>query len=398
LKYWKNMSEVGMGATNKQRSAWDSLIGSFMKNATPVRLANPFVWLKQPMSMPAAVAYFGNAKYLANMYGPRDGQFIKDVLKANGTLAGRAAGKHFDPNLPEWRGEGSGSAITGVYRSRLSAMQGRSANFVQAAMGRSDKVAINGIIMAARQYVKDTQPNLKGDEFVAEVGRQAAMAVKMTQVATYGIDRTMMERNITNPFQRMMTYMWGARGAQFNLLAHSMKGAFVNGTPDAMRNAAMVWATAGIAQSAQIVLVDMMRSRGDDPPSEDDYNKAYSAGVQIFESMATTMPGPVSEFVSAMTAPIYRQIGDKKTAQLRNFRMGKTGPLSGTVTDVSKMFSVMSDMITGAKQMEGMSRKQRARFEELQAQRLKSGRKALIRVGSEMFGVPVSQVANLLPE
>jgi len=396
LKYWENTSEIAGGLINPRRTAVDQAMGAFMKNATPVRLANPLVWLKQPMSMVAGVAYFGDAKYLAHMHAPRDRAFIKQVLDANGTLAGRRASKHFDPNLPEWRGQGSGARISGVYESKLQMVQAKSAGWVQKAMSSLDSVAIDGIIMAARQYVKDTQPSLKGDEFIKEVGQQAAMAVKMTQVATYGIDRTMMERNIQGAWNRMLVYMWGARGAQFNLLAQSMKSAFAQGTPQAMKNAALIWLTAGLAQSAQVALVDLLRAKGDEPPDDEDVNKAYSFGVNIFENMAGTIPVIGSEFVPGMIAPIYRAIGDKQAAQLRSFRAGKTGPLAGVASDATKIFSTAVSFMQSEKELASKSVKERAKYEREQEQRIRSARRALTRLGSEMFGIPVNQVESMI--
>lgn len=396
LDYWKNTSDTLGGTIHKERTAMDRVVGAFMKNATPVRLANPLVWLKQPMSMIASVAYFGDAKYIPAMYGIRDRKFINQVLEKNGTLAGRRAGKTFDPNLPEWRGEGAGAAISGVYRSKLERAQATSARWVQKAMSSMDNVAIDGIIMAARKYVQDTQPNLTGDAFIEAVGEQAAMATKMTQVGTYGIDRTMMERTMQGPWEKMVTYMWGARGAQFNLLAHSMKNAFDKGDAASLRNAALVWLTAGMAQSAQVVLVDMLRGKGDEPPDEEDFNKAYSAGISIFESMAGTIPVLGTELVPALTAPIYKAIGDKKSASLRTFRLGKTGPLSGVATDTYKILSTVASFIEQADEVAPKTYKQRKAAEERKAKRLAAARQSLTRLGSEMFGIPVNQVERMI--
>jgi hypothetical protein len=400
LKYFENLSETAGGQIHRERGAVDQIVGAYLKNATVTRLFNPFVWLKQPMSMPSSIAYFGDAKYLKNLYMPVDRAFVKQVRDANGTLAGRAISRSYEALLPNYHGEGKAGDMTGDYGTRFAGIQAKAANFGSKMMGRMDRVAIDHIIMAARQYTMDKSPELKGDAFVAEVGRHAAQATKMTQVATYGVDRTMMERNVQDPWRAMITYMWGARGAQFNLLMHSMNKGFTQHTPEALKAAGLVWLTAGLAQSAQIALVDSIRDGFGTKDDDDDesVNKAYRHGLKIMENMAGTIP-LANEVLPAVMGPLYKTIGDDKSAQMQRFRVGKTGPLAGATADIMNIMSVAGDFFTASQEMENAkTAKERQRVMEANASKFKRGRRSLIRLGSEMFGVPVSQITRYIPE
>jgi hypothetical protein len=398
LEYYRNMSDTIGGAIHRELTGIDKILKVVIGNATVTRLASPWVMAKQVMSMPSALTHFGyDPKYISTMFGTVDKDFIGKVLEENGTLAGRRASKEYSALFPEYTGEGSGAEITGAYNSKLAWLQSKSGKLTRTMMGAGDNFAINRIIMMAKKYVETNNPELTGKAFLQEVGRQAAYATKKTQVATYGIDRTLQERNVQGAMDRMIVYMWGARGAQANLLFHSMSKAFSEKNADAYKAAGMTFLAAGLAQSGGVVLLDMIRDglRDDDDEPEDMILKAQKFGVGVFESIAGTVP-VASDFLPAVTGPIYKAMGDKDAAATRKYRLSRTGPVSSAIMDVSKLIDFgMEFATTGRKLEEATTQKARDRILEESNNRIKSTGKSALRLLSEGFGIPVNQVTSL---
>ncbi len=399
IEYWNKMADTIGGMVDLERSPFAKAVSAFIKSATPVRLMNPYVWAKQPMSMPASIAYFdNNMKYLGAMYGRRDKSFIDQVMKASGTLQGRYASRQFDVFLPDHRGQGAGASDTGIYDSKMQALRGKSTKFTQSMMQKTDRIAINGIIMAARQYALDKNPGLTGEALVRETAKHAANAVKMTQVATYSSDRTLMETNVDSPWERMvLTYMWGARGAQYNLMMNALRKAWDGKDASSLKTAAVTLAMAGLAQSAGVTMVDTMRDkiRSGGEPSDEDVNQLLKFSVGMAESIFGTVP-MATEFSSTLFGPLYRAIGATDTAQKRTFRAGQTGPLSAPVGNIAAIFSAAERLYKSGDQMaKAKTPSQKRAMKQREKDAIKRAIKAAVRLSSETTGIPVSQLMQV---
>jgi hypothetical protein len=395
LSHMKDLHDKIGGFVNVGTDTLDRAIGAFIRNATITRLASPWVWLKQPMSMPSAATYFG-LEHLGAAFN-RDKAFINSVTQASPYLFRRYSERQYDRFLADVPFEGRSAGLTERWtpRSRIQ-------DFVGSRMKQFDKTAIDGIIMMAKSYVEKNSPNLKGDAFIAEVARQANIAVQRTQVATDMLDRSMAERNIVNPVKKMMIYMYGARGAQFNLLANAFVMARKERSPDAYRLLANTLISAGMMQATGIALVDLLKTEYKgvlkEKEEEELAAKATDFGMAIFENLASTIPVIGTEFLPAIMAPIYQRIGLKDKARLRTYRIGMTGPLSTTVRDLHTILSSagrIQEASSGLGQAKNSAQRRAANYK--MNTNIDRAVRASLRLGSEAFGVPVNQMIDLFP-
>ena len=393
LAYFEKFAEH-VGGTIVEGDGMDKLVGNYLKSATPVRLNNPAVWLKQPASMFAAIASFGgNLKYIKNMVGKRDNAFIDKVVDASGTIKGRYDTKTYSPFLEDFRGEGMQSEITGIYKNRRSKYRDKSTKFGQKMMHTFDRVAINGIIMGARQYVLDQDSSLTGNALVKATAKAAARAVKETQVATYGVDRTLLEQTINNPFKKLQVYMWGARGAQLNVLTGAMRDIFIEGNYQKGMN---ILIAGGLMQTAAVSAVDALRDSISKEETDDDdeekVNQANRMGVAILENLVGIVP-MVNEFSPAIFSQLYSAVGDKERASSRTWRVGKSGTWSSPVVNTMTLLSLYGRYgKLEIAEKKAKTNKARKAVAERKQQLFNSTKRATLSLFSESTGIPLNQV------
>ena len=403
LEYLQQFAEGVGGFVHGERTVFDKVVTHMLNNMTLTRLFNPAVWAKQATSTASLVSYFdADPRYLTSAFKKRDKDFIDSVFKSKegGYLRGRFASKLYHQALFEYRGAGAADYITGR-EGKIKGIPRKARRWGTTMMSKGDRVAINGGIMMARDYVLDKHPGLKGQEFIDAVAREAVKAIRMTQVSTEAIDRTLLEQKIQDPYRRMLVYMWGARGAQFNLLAKSAARMWRDKDVESLRWGINTILMAGLAQSMGIALIDRFRDKYREhwtEPSDEDLNEAQRIGLMTLENVASTVP-VLSSAVGAFTAPIWDAMGAKEAAQLRRYMAGDRGPLDAPIQDLRVLLGHAGRLKKAENAMrEAKTPAQRRRAKQRAKQATRTFRKSLIRLGSETLGVPVSQVHAWLPD
>lgn len=404
-RYLKDFHDKIGGTINLGLDATDSLMEKYLGRATTVRLASPWVALKQPMSAPAAAIVFG-AKYLMSgikAFTHENMRFTDDIINRSNYFQRRIR----EVNVDVFFSDPSLTSARSALLAGRPSLYNRSQLLTAALMRAGDKTAMRMVIMMARDYVLDTRPDLKGEAFKNEVARQAAIAFQQTQVASDVLDRTMIERHISDPWKRMLAYMYGARGAMFNCITYSWRSMLQERSPENIRMFGAMLAGIG-AQALGVAIVDAMKvayreriaklNRSDE--SEEVYEKmARLVPIMSFENIASTIPFLGGGFASGTFAALYQTLGEKDVARLRSARVGQGGVLSTAERDFATILRLASTHLRYAEEMEkAKTYNQRRALKQRIKAKQRDAFRALVRYLSELYGIPVNQVLDMMPQ
>jgi len=397
LRYFDDFKAKIGGQVNLGESESSKLVRTILGHATVARLASPWVWAKQVMSSVSAANHFG-LKYLSSML-KHDRKLIDSVIEESPTLWWRWNERQYDPLLGSDVSRNRSAATLGT-RTPFNKVQ----DFVTGGLRTMDKAAIERIIMMSRDYVLDKNPGLSGEKFVAEVARQADIAVQRTQVATDSLDRSMKERNLTSVFERMLVYMWGARGAQYNMMLGSWRKASRNKNADSYKEFAETMLVTGIMQAAGIAAVNLARKKYKGALKDDDDDTTLSQeailfGISTAENIVGSVPILGTELFPGVFSQLYGLAGDKAQARMIAARVGQSGVFSTAARDIHTLvagagyFMTLSNKMKAAKTPnERRALKQRGKI------RMRQIRNTAMRVVGESTGMPIHQVRTLFPD
>ena len=396
-QYMQNLAQQAGGVIHGERTFADKVMGRYLRTASTVRLFSPWVIAKQPLSVLAAVPEFGNdPRYIRAML-MRDKAFIEKIYNeyAQGLLA-RSLTSAYDPNLPSYRRGGAEMKFT-----KNMTLQQRIIYAGQKALSWSDRQATDSIIMMAREWVINNKPGLTGEAFYQAVADKATDVTRKTQVATEGIDRTQLERSINDPFRRMIIYMWGGRAAQLNQMVEAMNGLWTDRSPEGIKKNLSTLFWAGIATSAAMSMVDILRDKYRDAfrePEDEDAQDAAILSLMIAENIAGNVPIVGTEILPSVTAPIYESLGAQRQARIRRFMVGRTGVLSGFASDFQNIASGTRQIATYDQQLrEAKTPAERRRVMQRYKITVRRTGMSVIRQFSEWTGIPLNQAINLMP-
>jgi hypothetical protein len=219
----------------------------------------------------------------------------------------------------------------------------------------------------------------------------------MTQVATYSSDRTLLETNVDSPWERMaLTFMWGARAAQYNVGANAIRTAWVKKDAASLKALASVMAGAVLAQTAGVTMVDTLRDkiRNRKDPTDEDVNEALKFSLGMAENILGTLPMS-GEFMPAIFSQVYKAAGATDAAGRTAYR-GQRGPLSSPVRNLSAILSSAEKLAKISKQMEeAKTPAQRRHLKQRGKEAVKTAGRSFTRLFSEVLGVPASQLMQV---
>jgi len=208
--------------------------------------------------------------------------------------------------------------------------------------------------------------------------------------------------------KKLLTYMYGARGAQFNALSFAWRMMLREKTPDSIRSAATALFAAGLMQAGGIALIDTMKSlhrRGDlyDWSDEGALDEKMQAAIGLIpmmtlENVLSTVPILGGGFASGLSASLYQWMGEKDVARLRSARVGQGGVFSTAERDFATTARAFTSLMQMADDLDAAKTpNQRRAIKQRVKNRFRAAGRATVRTLSELFGVPVNQVVDLFP-
>ncbi|HUT57755.1 MAG TPA: hypothetical protein VNA25_07870, partial [Phycisphaerae bacterium] len=399
VRYLADLEKKIAGTLDRGADEISGLIEGILDNATMVRLFSVWVAAKQEVSAVSGATYFG-LKYLPYMF-KSDRVLERQVIEASPYLYKRWNTSSFAVFGLDAVERGESDPLAGKMKTRHYVQKG-----LRKTLAFGDRRAILKLSRMAAAKVRDTQPQLKGQAFVNEVARQTDIAAQTTQVATEGMDRSLMQRNVKNPAQRIMvSYMWDARGAIWNQIIASWRKMYREQNASAFAGFSATILTAGIMNAAGIAAIDMVkrgykaaRDDDDDDKAETLSRKALQFGLATAENIIGVTPILGADLVPVIAGAIYASAGEKDEAHKRQARIGQGGVLSTPMRDINTLFR-NSTYFTGLSERLANAKTERERSAiRLQAEtRMVQLQRTMARVGSELSGLPVNQVIDMLP-
>jgi len=402
LAQWDALKRDLGGVIHTELTRSAKAVEWYLRRATSVRLASPWVVLKQIMSAPAGLVYYADKDVpLGELLAAglrRADELVARVRELSPYLKARSTTLAYDPFWEAHRGTAEEALALG--RASYGV---RSQVVIQKMLGWGDRRAVNFLIRMAGEYVRRTRPELSGEEFYREVAKHAELSTIMTQVPTDMMDRPTISRTLRDPWRMAANYLWGARGKQWGLVLGTLQRAMAEKSPDAIRNAAIALAAAGVAQSAGVAMVDEAKRKWKtvlvDDEDEDAPNAAIMLGLATVENLIGTAPFLGGEVIPAISQAVYGAIGAKDVAQARAMRIGRTGPLASPARDVAILSGLAKDLfLIETRLREARTADQRKAIKQRLRLRVWTGAKALARLASETTGIPMNQILELFPE
>lgn len=349
------------GVKDTGMKIYEKIANSLVGRIASVTLKDPFIMMYQPVSAMYYGRYFGIANFgkaLRDVANPSVLREVKEVRKYATSLELRY--KKAAVETQYFTGSGYyGNQFRA--ESKTDNVVSKLARFTDKGMARTDKIAIDLGIAAALNYVREKNPELRGEALYREAAIQASMATHMTQVS--GDPLFMSElRQSKNIIPKTISYMTGALSAAFNVVSRDVTAAYRDPSPENIKNLSTSVITM-LASSLTIAFIKHSRKsllgRGNPEDNEWVIWETTKGILQHLAGMSQLTPYGES-FLSNYLASIS---DDPKTEKARKIRAASaswmksgSGPYGKIATPVIDLWNGIDGMMSAGEDEEKLRR------------------------------------------